>query len=55
VRRRIVHDTLRARLDARDEADPALSAWLADSGRLAAGGALSAGFTGILTTARVPG
>jgi ubiquinone/menaquinone biosynthesis C-methylase UbiE len=47
VWRRIVHDTLR------DEADPALSGWLADSARLIADGGLSAVFTGILTTARV--
>jgi ubiquinone/menaquinone biosynthesis C-methylase UbiE len=48
VWQRIVHDTLR-------EADPALSAWLADSAQRVAGGRLSAVFTGILTTARVPG
>jgi SAM-dependent methyltransferase len=55
VWRRIVHDTLRAALDDRDDADPELSAWLADSARLVADGVLSAVFTGILTTARVPG
>jgi ubiquinone/menaquinone biosynthesis C-methylase UbiE len=48
VWRRIVHDTLHG-------ADPALSAWLADSEQLVAGGVLSAVFTGILTTARIPG
>ena len=48
VGRRIVHDTLR-------EADPSLSAWLADSEQLVTDGVLSAVFTGILTTARVRG
>jgi ubiquinone/menaquinone biosynthesis C-methylase UbiE len=48
VWQRVVHDTLR-------EADPELSAWLADSARRVADGGLSAVFTGILTTARVPG
>lgn len=48
VWRRIVHDTLV------DDADPALSGWLTDSAQLVADGGLSAVFTGILTTARVP-
>jgi trans-aconitate methyltransferase len=48
VWQRIVHDTLR-------EADPGLSPWLADSAQRVADGGLSAVFTGILTTARVPG
>jgi ubiquinone/menaquinone biosynthesis C-methylase UbiE len=48
VWRRIVHDTLH-------DADPAVSAWLADSAQRVADGGLSGVFTGILTTARVPG
>jgi len=48
VWRRIVHDTLH-------DVDPAVSAWLADSAQRVADGGLSAVFTGILTTARVPG
>jgi len=48
VWRRIVRDTLH-------DADPALSAWLADSAQLVADDVLSAVFTGILTTARIPG
>jgi SAM-dependent methyltransferase len=55
VWRRIVRDTLRAALDDRQDADPALAAWLADSERLVARGGLTAVFTGILTTARIPG
>jgi ubiquinone/menaquinone biosynthesis C-methylase UbiE len=47
VWRRIVHDTLHG-------IDPAVSAWLADLAQRVAGGGLSAVFTGILTTARVP-
>lgn len=48
VWRRIVHDTLH-------DVDPAVSAWLANSAQRVADGGLSAVFTGILTTARVPG
>jgi ubiquinone/menaquinone biosynthesis C-methylase UbiE len=48
VWQRIVHDTLH-------EADPVLSPWLADSAQRVADGGLSAVFTGILATARVPG